>query len=270
MRAHLARRWWKKIPYVLWWRARLVGKSVALHVFSEAELPVLRWILRRAPVFRAPLGIFPPPEGRTSSAPASGGNRRSPAEGPVLFLGRNDVSQKGIDHLLRGFARALARGFCTPLVIAGRPWGDSHVQIRRLCAELGIEGQVSVLGEVDEDTKWELLRRARCLAFLSRWDGPPRPVREALSVGTPVIVSHGTNMADLVASEGAGAAVPEQVDAIADALLATNDAACVAAWRDGALRLAERLAWPRVARCYLRGYESVLRGTAAKGGAHAG
>jgi glycosyltransferase involved in cell wall biosynthesis len=257
---HLARRWWKKIPYLLWWRGCLLGKPVALHVFSEAELPVVRWLFRRAYVFRAPLGIFPPPERRTPWAPASGGNRPSPAEGPILFLGRNDVWQKGIDLLLRGFARAVARGFGTPLVIAGRPWDDSAARIRRLCAELGIEGRVSVLGEIDEATKWELLRRARCLAFLSRWDGPPRPIREALAVGTPVIVSHGTNMADLVASEGAGAAVREQVDVIAEALLATDDDARLAAWREGALRLAERLAWPRVATCYLQGYESALRG----------
>jgi glycosyltransferase involved in cell wall biosynthesis len=79
-------------------------------------------------------------------------------------------------------------------------------------------------------------------------------------VGTPVIVSRGTNMADLVASEGAGAAVREQVDVIAEALLATDDDARLAAWREGALRLAERLAWPRVATCYLQGYESALRG----------
>jgi glycosyltransferase involved in cell wall biosynthesis len=267
MRAHLSRRWWKKIPYLLWWRARLAGKPVAIHVFSEAELPVVRWILRRAPVFQAPLGVFPTPEGRTPPVPATGAIDRGLAEDYVLFLGRNDIFQKGIDLLLRGFASAVVRGFRRPLVIAGRPWGDSCTQIHRLCVQLGIKDRVSVLGEVGEGTKWELLRRARCLAFLSRWDGPPRPIRESLAAGTPVIVSHGTNMADLVVEEGAGAAVPGEPDVIAEALLASEDPAGLAAWRQGARRLAERLAWPRVAACYLRGYESVLLGREPGSGA---
>lgn len=260
MRAHLARRWWKKIPYLAWWRAALIGKPLALHVFSDAELPATRWLVRRAPVFRAPLGVFPPPDGRNSSAPVSGETDHRPADGPVLFLGRNDVQQKGIDLLLRGFARAVERGLRAPLLIAGRPWADSAAQISRHCAQLRIGGRVSVLGETDEGTKWDLLRRARCLAFLSRWDGPPRPIREALSVGTPAIVSWATNMGQLIEEAAAGRAVELEEEAIASALVATESAELVSRWRLGARRLSEALAWPRVADRYIEGYEAALGG----------
>ncbi len=96
--------------------------------------------------------------------------------------------QKGIDWLIGAFGVARRQGLRWQLVIAGAPWRDSERRIARLIARSGVGGAVSHVGSVDEHAKWWLLRNALCLVFPSRWDGPPRPIREALSVGTPVIV----------------------------------------------------------------------------------
>jgi len=88
----------------------------------------------------------------------------------------------GIDILLKGFAKVVKRGANATLTIAGRPWGNSERYIREFIEKGGLGKQVRVLGPVDEAVKWKLLSEADYLVFLSRWDGPPRPIREAIFV----------------------------------------------------------------------------------------
>lgn len=253
MPLHLRRRWWKKLPYLIGIRSRLRTRQWACHVFSTAELAWARRALGARVWFTAPLGIFPPDDGTRDR-----GGADVPQEPFVLFMGRNDVRHKGIDLLVSGFALARQEGLSARLVIAGQPWMGSVERIQWLIRGSGVTDRVTVLGQVSEDTKWMLLHRARVLAFLSRWDGPPRPVREALSVGTPVVVSWETNLGDLVRREGAGEVVALDPAQVAAALIAAQNDAALGAWREGARRLARRLSWSRVAEDYIQGYLQAL------------
>ena len=93
--------------------------------------------------------------------------------------------------------------------------------LQALIADLGIDRRVQVLGEIPEETKNQLIQRARCLAFLSQ--GPPRPIRDAIALGTPVIVSRETTLGALVDTAGAGRQVNLDVHNVATALLETQD-----------------------------------------------
>jgi glycosyltransferase involved in cell wall biosynthesis len=248
MYAHMGIKGWKKMPYM-----HAIGKSfVALwkptiHLFSEAERAGVEQYLGDRDAFVATVGIFPAPA--TEAAPIDGDQ--------LLFFGRNDVYQKGIDILLAGYASAVNAGLTLPLTIGGRAQGDSRSVIRADIARLGLEKRVRVSEELDEDGKWRLLRAARALVFLSRWDGPPRPVREAISVGTPVVVSAETNMGALVEEAKAGHSVRlHDRAALVRAMLEAEDEGVIGHWRDGAARLRERLDWQSVALEYTRGYES--------------
>jgi glycosyltransferase involved in cell wall biosynthesis len=265
MPLHLRQRWWKKLPYLVWVRSLLRRRLKALHVFSMAELTWARRAVGADRWFVAPLGIFPEPREIAPVAPHNDvrghHDMKSLLEEPyVLFFGRNDVVQKGIDILLRGYALAVREGFAARLVIAGQPHRNSPRRIHGLVRDERISDRVILLGAVGEDLKWSLLQRALLLAFLSRWDGPPRPIREALTMDTPVLVSWQTNLGHLVEEQGAGAAVPLYPASVAMALLEAADPARVASWREGARRLAERLAWSRVADDYLEGYLAALGG----------
>jgi glycosyltransferase involved in cell wall biosynthesis len=240
MDEHLARGR-KKTTYLRAIRL-LLPRRLSVHLFSEQERAgAARWIGNR-PMHIAPAGIF--------LAPSDGDTRDGDY---LLFLGRNDVRQKGIDLLLEGYTTAVGRGLELPLLIAGNSHGDSDAMIDRLAHGL----QVERLGPVDDAEKWRLFRGARALAFLSRWDGPPRPIREALAVGTPVIVSPGTNMAELVVDFAAGASAAHRHE-IAAALLAAADPQQVDRWRHGAVRMREALSWDTVAAEYASMYESAL------------
>ena len=250
MPEHLRRGRWKKLPYLAYVRARLRGHGPGYHLFSEQELSGVRRLMPHGPRFEAPLGLFP--------APDAVGDRMID-EPYLLFFGRNDVRQKGIDRLLEGYAAAIGKGLSLPLVIAGAPHDDSAAFIARYLHGSSLGSRVRVLGSVDESEKWRLLRHAEALVFLSRWDGPPRPVREALAVGTPVIVSSGTNMGSLVDEAGAGAWVrSSRPDAVASALFAISPNR--ERWRQGVHKLRSRLDWDSVSLDFVRGYERVIAG----------
>jgi glycosyltransferase involved in cell wall biosynthesis len=246
MEHHMRRRQWKKVPYMLVLGRAIARRRPTVHLFSAAERSGASRYLRPQSWFEATLGIFPPPG--ADVAPGDPGEY-------LLFFGRNDVHHKGIDVLLAGYAASRHAGLGLPLTIAGRPHGHSRELIRDAVSRLGLDGAVRIVEEPDEPEKWRLLRGARAQVFLSRWDGPPRPVREALAVGTPTVVSIETNMAAVVEAAGAGRSVTLDPAVVAQALREAEDGELVARWRNGARRLRERLSWDAVALDYVRGYE---------------
>ena len=85
---------WKKAPYL-----RLIAPwldGAWFHTFGPAESAALDLHFRGAPRFEAPLGVYPCPAGADPGARA--GRNRGPAT--FIYLGRNDIHQKGIDLLL--------------------------------------------------------------------------------------------------------------------------------------------------------------------------
>jgi glycosyltransferase involved in cell wall biosynthesis len=241
---HLKRSRWKKRAYVAGLRRYLAGRTVSLHGFSDEEIGESVRFISPQVSFVASSGVFPHADQFTWSGVAD----------HLLFFGRNDVHQKGLDLLVQGYRDAVGRGLSSKLVIAGQPWARST----RWLSERTKDLDVTILGSVSEETKWNLLSGARCLVYLSRWDGPPRPIREALSVGAPAIVSTGTNMGHLVDDFRAGRAVSSSPEDIARALLATEQPGVVDGWAEGARRLRDRLTWNNIAADYEAGYRSVL------------
>ena len=251
---HLKHKAFKKAVYLQVVKP-LLKRVRWFHVFSGVEAnSVHHYLGNQVSTFEAGLGVFPPP----SKVEFKKETLKHDAL-HLLFFGRNDIFQKGIDILLQGFARAIRGGSGAFLTIAGQPWLDSERYIRTFIKKNHLGERIHVLGPVDENTKWRLLGESDYLIFLSRWDGPPRPIREAIAVGTPVIVSPETNMGHLVSGFKAGIEVRLDPEEVARAILRVEaDRSMWIEHRTGVLRLRERLDWSRVAEEYLRGYEQVL------------
>lgn len=223
-------------------------QSACFHAFGPEEE---KWLRRRFPrhrILHASLGLYPFGDGPLpeEAVPAQAGPLR------LLFFGRNDIHQKGIDILLEGFSRALApRSAEITLTIAGMPWGDSIRRIEEMVRRSGLRGAVTLAGPTDQAGKAALYSRADYLVFLSRWDGPPRPVRDAITVGLPVVVSPETNMGHLVEEFGAGVQVALDPDAVAGCLRSLASTRQIRTLHAaGAAALRERLSWDMVARDY--------------------
>jgi len=238
---------------------QLFKRISAFHVFSEIEARSVREFEKHVALFEGTSGVYPGADGNGNTGRV---NRKVSAR-QLLFFGRNDVNQKGLDFLIEGFAKAVNKSprpqHPIRLRIVGQPWNGSTPYLRKTIRQLGIEELVEVIGPVDEASKWRMLSQADYLVFLSRWDGPPRPIREAIAAGLPVLVSPETNMGNLVEQFGAGLQVPLEVNAIAEAIArSANDEDLLERCRVGIAALRAHLDWARVAQDYISGYERVL------------
>jgi glycosyltransferase involved in cell wall biosynthesis len=237
----------------------LLKKVKWFHVFSRQEKSsVHEYLGHDLLTFEASLGVFPVP---MAGAEIEQMEKERAFGMSLLFFGRNDVYQKGIDILLEGFARAVKNGANMILTIAGRPWMDSERYIGSFIKKHGLRDLVRVLGPIDEDTKYSLIQQAGYLVFLSRWDGPPRPIREAIAVGTPVIVSPETNMGDLVEKYQAGLQVQLNAEEVCGAISkVAADPKLRKYHREKIIELRKVINWRNVAQGYIQGYEQMMAG----------
>ena len=95
-----------------------------------------------------------------------------------------------------------------PLLVAGAAgWGGVRVG----------GDDVRWLGEVDDEELARLYRGARCVAYVSLYEGFGLPVLEAMACGAPVVAAR-TGALEEVAGDAAVLADPLDPDAIAAAL----------------------------------------------------
>lgn len=118
-----------------------------------------------------------------------------------LFVGTLEP-RKNLPRLLRAYRRyAQDNPRARPLKIAGGAgWGKQD--IAALLLELGLEGQVELLGRVDDSKLAVLYRGAHALLMPSLYEGFGLPVVEALSMGVPVITSRDSAMSEVAGSAG--------------------------------------------------------------------
>ncbi len=116
--------------------------------------------------------------------PAAFEARPPKAREHLLYLGRLEIAQKGLDLLLHAYARA-ADHIEAELHIAGN--GPDEEALRALAAELGIADRVRWLGRVDGHARFDLLAAARLVCMPSRYETFGMVAAEALATGTPVL-----------------------------------------------------------------------------------
>jgi glycosyltransferase involved in cell wall biosynthesis len=175
----------------------------------------------------------------------------------LLYLGGFDA-RKNVTAILRAYGHLEMEDVA--LVIAGRlPARTSEVlqDPRPLAAELGIADRVRFCGWVDERDKPALYSGALAYLFPSTYEGFGLPPLEAMSCGTPVIVSDRASLPEIVGDGGLYVA-PDDVEALAQAMrrLAT-DADQRQALAQAALAQAARFRWTDCAQATLAAYHRV-------------
>jgi len=197
---------------------------------------------------------------------STGGEATPPAVPYVLYLGRL-APKKGLERLV-GALEAVPD---LDLVVAGNDEGGHGEAVRRLAAASSVSARIHFPGEVRGETKRALLAGARALVLPSDSENFGNVVLESLAAGRPAIVSTGVGLADAVRDGRCGWVVeptPEGIAAALAALVASPSEADAMGERGRAL-VAERFAWPAVARSMVAAYEDAIARSGRRRGAAA-
>lgn len=160
-------RWWLRL------HPRFLDAMVAMTPAMRAEA------VRAIGIDPARVAVIPnPPTERTE-----GGAPIAIPEGPfVLGIGRL-VPQKRWDRLIEALPHLRDRAI--PLLLLGE--GPERARLERLVAKLGLDARVHMPGHAADPLP--IIARATVVALTSDFEGVPAVLREAASVGTPVVAT---------------------------------------------------------------------------------
>ena len=228
----------RKHVFLMLAERRLLEQAALVNVWSLREQRDVELICRPARVVVTPPGL---PEGCTfpeHPAPHGPGRR-------LLYLGRFAPAQKGLDRLVSAFSAAA--GPHDRLTLAGVDHVGGLARLQRMVAESPARDRIEIRGPAWGEEKAELFAAHDAFVHLSRWEGLPLAVVEALSSGLPVVVTEATNVAELVESHGAGWVATGDGAGAMRAVLGASDADLVAAGRSAQRMAQAEFDWDRAA-----------------------
>lgn len=202
-----------KWPYWFLFERRYLRNACAVQLLDRRHEAPLRRLRVRTPVFETPNGVDAgPPDGAPATA-------RPPSDAAsLLFLGRMDAYNKGLDVLLDAFARVAADAVPRlTLTLRGPDWGD-RARLARRAAELALANRVSFMDPDYQRSPVELIARHDVLCLPSRFEGFGLVALEAMLAGRVLLVSERAGSARHVEESGCGVAVAPTVEGVAGGL----------------------------------------------------
>jgi glycosyltransferase involved in cell wall biosynthesis len=190
---------------------KIVRRASCLHATAVEEADEIRHLGFTGPIAVIPWGVQPPEPRDTDPAPSP-----VSADRVVLFLGRFHPT-KGVDVLLRAWARVRAAVPPSTLVLAGYDDGHYRQRLTALAATLGVSSSVTFEGPVDGPGRERLFAKTSLLVLPSPAENFGFVVPEALVRGIPVITTTGTPWSRVI-DENCGWWVPAAEDSLAAAL----------------------------------------------------
>jgi glycogen(starch) synthase len=182
--------------------------------------------------------------------------------GYVLFLGRLDAFNKGLDLLVAAY-RQIADRSSLRLVIAGE--GPDRNRLQGAVHRAGMAHLVHFAGRVDGEAKYDLLARADAVLVPSRFETFGMVVLEAAAAGAPVVAFDVGPLKELVGPVARGQLVrPFDADAFADAAVALAGRPPVRTEDVAAIR--ERFSWDAIAEAQDACYRAAVEGRMVKPG----
>ena len=249
---------WHKRLYARRIEIPLMRRAAFMQALSPAEADQIRAAGIDAPVVVAPNGVRP--EWFEGESPPLAAQLGLAAGGRTLLSLSRLNPKKGIDILIRGFARARDLDDVT-LVIAGHDAGTGYRDVlEQLAAQLGLGRRILFVGELAGSRKYEALIGADAFALISHSEGLPVACIEAMAARLPVIVTPGCNLPE-VAEREAGLLVPTDPEEVALALRTILN--CPDAARrmgvNGSRLVEERFTWRSIARQLCDAYAEAIR-----------
>jgi len=262
--AAMARSSRRKRLFRRWLEDPMLRGAAALFVLTEAEADDVEVLAGQArfggDIVTVPNGIDAgPPRG----ADGEGFRRELDLEADKLavFVGRLDVYYKRLDDLVR----ALAGAPDWSLLLVGPDWQGGQADLEALIGRLGLGRRVAIRPPLRDRELDRALAAADVFALVSRSEGLPLALLEALRRGVPALVSTAVDRAVPVTTCGAGWAVEAaEPAAIAAALgqIGAMDRTDRNRHREAAVSLAAGYDWDEIALRYVAALRETFGQTA--------
>lgn len=172
--------------------SRLLYSHVsAFHALSPAEAEHIQNVLGPLQVYIVPQGPSMFVQTTPDDPPNLPLRERRNEEVRLIFVGRLDIYTKGLDILLEAFADTVQKtdSFLS-LTLVGPDWKGSMDFLKHKVMKLKINERVFFTGPVSGHRVRQLLAESDLYVHLSRHEGFPLALTEALLAGKPAVVSN--------------------------------------------------------------------------------
>lgn len=186
-------------------------------------------------------------------------------ENYILYFGRMDIHNKGIDILLSAFARLNAPDI--RLILSGRGTPQSKREIRSIANRLNIANRVEFTGAVTPEQKNSLIGHALFVCTPSRYEGWGIVAIEAAAATKAVIGTDIPGLADAIRADETGLLVPsENPGALASAMKRLlNDPILRKRLGTAGRKWATQFTWDRTAQAQEEVYLKVVKSRSESG-----
>jgi glycosyltransferase involved in cell wall biosynthesis len=248
----LARGRGRKLVYRALFERTMLKRAALRVALTNQELDHLRALGVTGPIEVIPNGVEPASDDLN---PHAFRQELGLPHGALLaiFVGRLDVHRKGLDVLVRGVAAA------SPwhLALIGPRFRDVD-RLEEMISTLGVGERIHLVGERHGRELQESVAAGDLFTLLSRWEGLPMSLLEALCLGKPAVVSPAVE--PLIGIDAAGAGWVAAEGELGPLLRRLQDLGREELARRGeaALQLSRRYDWDLVAERYDNAYERAL------------
>lgn len=182
--------------------------------------------------------------------------------GRLVAMASADTPMKGIATLLEAFAK-LRTERDLELVLVAKPVPGGMTE--SLVESLAVSRNVRFVNGISDVELAELIGSAEIACVPSLYEGFSLPTVEAMACGTPLVVSRGGALPEVVGQDGlcADLVTPGDVGELADAIgtLLDDPARRTAMSQAGRLRALEHYSWTSVAVATVSAYERAIAAT---------
>jgi glycogen synthase len=183
--------------------------------------------------------------------------------GYILFYGRFDLFQKGIDLLLEAFQGVKRIYPALELKLAGR--GRDEGRIRHWIGNSGLSDSIEVISDPPMETTWKLMSGAQMMVMPSRFEGFGMVAAEAMAAGVPLVAAAVDAVPGVVGRDGALLVQGRDVKGLEQGIIALLENPARRAHLSRSARdWARRYRWDRVAEQHLDWLNQIRAGTKAQ------
>lgn len=208
----LQQKTFKKQIYINLIAKYFLNHSQSTHFTTVAEQKEASPLNLTSSSFVLPLGIYPPQKILNAHEKLQK-YLNIPADEPIiLFLSRLHYV-KGLDYLIPALGKLSHHRFT--FIVAGSGDSDYETEIKTLVKTHGIEDRTHFTGFVKGETKDLLIQGADIFALTSYSENFGISVLESLAAGTPVIITPGVALSDIVQQQHLGYVTELNIKAIA-------------------------------------------------------